>query len=51
MPQMSPINWLSLFTLFIIILIIFIIMNYFSFLYKPKNLTKTKSKILINWKW
>nr|YP_003434068.1 ATP synthase F0 subunit 8 [Traulia szetschuanensis]ACF71057.1 ATP synthase F0 subunit 8 [Traulia szetschuanensis] len=53
MPQMSPLMWFSLFTIFSITLIIFNQMNFFSF--KPeiiKNIKKsmTESKNL-NWKW
>nr|WKU84061.1 ATP synthase F0 subunit 8 [Orthoprosopa multicolor] len=53
MPQMAPINWLSLFLLFSFIFILFNIMNYF--IYLPLT-TKSKSfnKIItnsMNWKW
>nr|YP_009868685.1 ATP synthase F0 subunit 8 [Alphitobius diaperinus]QKI32137.1 ATP synthase F0 subunit 8 [Alphitobius diaperinus]QNK05479.1 ATP synthase F0 subunit 8 [Alphitobius diaperinus] len=51
MPQMAPLNWLSLMILFISILIIFNIMNYYSFSHqvtqKPLKIKKTS----INWKW
>nr|QXG82662.1 ATP synthase F0 subunit 8 [Curculionidae sp. BMNH 1042554] len=50
MPQMAPINWLSLYFLFTMMFLIFIIMNYFSFLYKPK-MTQKKKKFSNSWKW
>nr|QVL28713.1 ATP synthase F0 subunit 8 [Eristalinus sp.] len=53
MPQMAPINWLSLFLLFSMIFILFNMMNYFIYLPSmPKS--KTSSKIItksMNWKW
>nr|AEI29257.1 ATP synthase F0 subunit 8 [Polydrusus marginatus] len=48
---MAPINWLSLYILFMLVFMIFIITNYYSFLYKPKTLKTHKQKFLINWKW
>nr|UJM44108.1 ATP synthase F0 subunit 8 [Pseudolycoriella hygida] len=53
MPQMSPINWLCLFFMFMILFFLFNILNYFSFniinFYKKNNIIK--NKILFNWKW
>nr|ALO77600.1 ATP synthase F0 subunit 8 [Hemipeplus sp. HEM01] len=51
MPQMAPLNWLTLFIMFILIFISFNIMNYYSFLYFQKSLESTKKIIKINWKW
>nr|ARH53795.1 ATP synthase F0 subunit 8 [Curculio elephas] len=52
MPQMSPMSWLTLYFMFIIIFLLMIILNYYSFLYNPKNkLNLKKNKNLINWKW
>nr|AYN50438.1 ATP synthase F0 subunit 8 [Dichotrachelus manueli] len=51
MPQMSPINWLTLYFLFLIIFMMFIILNFYSFLYKPSTFLKNKHKIKMNWKW
>nr|AML25939.1 ATP synthase F0 subunit 8 [Staphylinidae sp. BMNH 1274219] len=52
MPQMSPLNWMSLFFMFLIIFMMFNSMNYFSFLYQPKiKMINLKNKNLINWKW
>nr|ALO70391.1 ATP synthase F0 subunit 8 [Bisnius sordidus] len=51
MPQMAPLNWLSLFISFILIFLLFNSLNYFSFKYnsKPSNFIKNQKKI--NWKW
>nr|YP_010400376.1 ATP synthase F0 subunit 8 [Protomiltogramma cincta]UQS76075.1 ATP synthase F0 subunit 8 [Protomiltogramma cincta] len=54
MPQMAPINWLSLFIIFSMTFVIFMIMNYYVFTpYMPKssimkNIQMTNS---LNWKW
>nr|YP_010240649.1 ATP synthase F0 subunit 8 [Nicrophorus nepalensis]QTG39886.1 ATP synthase F0 subunit 8 [Nicrophorus nepalensis] len=51
MPQMAPLNWLTLFIFFIIIFLMFNMMTYFVFLYTPlKNKFNTKTS-QINWKW
>nr|WDE73844.1 ATP synthase F0 subunit 8 [Lophosia sp.] len=53
MPQMSPINWLSLYIMFSIIFMIFNIMNYYMFyplMPKLNNLMKNKSNSFL-WKW
>nr|YP_010759132.1 ATP synthase F0 subunit 8 [Myladina unguiculina]WEX49722.1 ATP synthase F0 subunit 8 [Myladina unguiculina] len=52
MPQMAPLNWLTLMLTFIMIFLMFNIMNYYSFTYN--NVTKKMSaikNIKINWKW
>nr|ARH54705.1 ATP synthase F0 subunit 8 [Romualdius bifoveolatus] len=51
MPQMAPINWLSLYMLFLLVFLIFIILNYFIFLYKPKLIQKNIKKNILSWKW
>nr|YP_009567874.1 ATP synthase F0 subunit 8 [Sitona obsoletus]QBF03823.1 ATP synthase F0 subunit 8 [Sitona obsoletus] len=51
MPQMAPLNWLTLYFIFILLFIMFMILNYFSFTYSPKNFKKDKMKIILNWKW
>nr|QIV24656.1 ATP synthase F0 subunit 8 [Hermerius prionoides] len=51
MPQMAPLNWLTLFALFTLVFMIFNIINYFMFSYKIKFSPFKKSKILSNWKW
>nr|ALO71103.1 ATP synthase F0 subunit 8 [Pselaphinae sp. 9 EF-2015] len=51
MPQMAPLNWLSLFITFSIIFIIFNTINYFSFKYSFKKFDSNKKINKINWKW
>nr|AXS66053.1 ATP synthase F0 subunit 8 [Cucujoidea sp. 42 KM-2017] len=52
MPQMMPLNWLSLMTFFILIFFLINIISYFN--YSPslilQNLKNSK-KSNINWKW
>nr|ALO77348.1 ATP synthase F0 subunit 8 [Anthaxia sp. ANT01] len=51
MPQMAPMNWMILFTLFSLIMMIMCLVNYYSTIYKTKI---TKNKINLekkNWKW
>nr|AFU50248.1 ATP synthase F0 subunit 8 [Vesperus conicicollis] len=51
MPQMAPMNWLTLFIMFILIFLMFNSLNYFVFKYQIKNtLTKTNN-FFLNWKW
>nr|QWZ46430.1 ATP synthase F0 subunit 8 [Stenomorpha obovata] len=52
MPQMAPLNWLTLMMFFIAVFITFNIMNYFSFMniIEPKK-SSTMKKFKINWKW
>nr|ALO77648.1 ATP synthase F0 subunit 8 [Anaspis sp. ANA01] len=51
MPQMAPLNWLTLMLYFILIFLTFNIMNFYSFSYKNNSSSKTKSKTSTNWKW
>nr|AXS66603.1 ATP synthase F0 subunit 8 [Tenebrionoidea sp. 22 KM-2017] len=53
MPQMSPLNWLTLMFFFIMIFIMLKSLNYFSFLYqyKPSSKSLNKKFLLNNWKW
>uniref|UniRef100_A0AAU6QEJ8 ATP synthase complex subunit 8 n=1 Tax=Euchirus longimanus TaxID=1968892 RepID=A0AAU6QEJ8_9SCAR len=51
MPQMAPLNWLTLFFLFSITLLIFSSMNYFSFLYPANPASFKTPKNNISWKW
>nr|YP_003162723.1 ATP synthase F0 subunit 8 [Neopanorpa pulchra]ACH87048.1 ATP synthase F0 subunit 8 [Neopanorpa pulchra]AFU51391.1 ATP synthase F0 subunit 8 [Neopanorpa pulchra] len=53
MPQMAPINWLSLFIMFSIILLLFNMMNYYSFTPKLPNSKETSNISFksLNWKW
>nr|WJW73791.1 ATP synthase F0 subunit 8 [Pseudomicrodon sp.] len=53
MPQMAPMNWLSLFVIFLLTFIMFNILNYFH--YFPTNLQSTNLSNMkfktMNWKW
>nr|AXS65242.1 ATP synthase F0 subunit 8 [Curculionoidea sp. 17 KM-2017] len=51
MPQMSPLNWLSLYILFSLIFLMLIIFNYYMFIYTPKFFSIKNKKLNINWKW
>nr|QNJ33944.1 ATP synthase F0 subunit 8 [Medetera sp. Qilemoge-2020] len=53
MPQMSPLNWLSLYMIFTAALILFCMINYFSYApMTPETKTDTqKSMKSLNWKW
>nr|AMW68037.1 ATP synthase F0 subunit 8 [Climacia areolaris] len=52
MPQMAPINWLTLFMYFTLLMIIFNSLNYFIFLYKVPSFQKQFNKLnSLNWKW
>nr|ADO60459.1 ATP synthase F0 subunit 8 [Zeugophora sp. BMNH 840207] len=51
MPQMAPMNWLTLFFYFCIIFLMLNSLNYFSFSYKVKFMKKKKKMNFLNWKW
>nr|AML26512.1 ATP synthase F0 subunit 8 [Staphylinidae sp. BMNH 1274665] len=51
MPQMAPMNWLSLMTYMILIFMFFNIQNYFSFFYKKKSFKLNFKIFKNNWKW
>nr|AKR07164.1 ATP synthase F0 subunit 8 [Pseudorhaetus sinicus] len=51
MPQMAPINWLSLLMIFSIILVIVSILNYSLQYLFPSNYMTNKIHNLKNWKW
>nr|QWZ46339.1 ATP synthase F0 subunit 8 [Machla setosa] len=52
MPQMAPLNWLTLFTFFIFLFLMFNVTNYYLFNYKSTPLkTKKPKQNPINWKW
>nr|ALO70516.1 ATP synthase F0 subunit 8 [Dexiogyia corticina] len=52
MPQMAPMNWLTLFFYFSVLFILFNFLNYFSFMYSAKKLVSKKSNNYTNnWKW
>nr|ATN40440.1 ATP synthase F0 subunit 8 [Xizicus howardi] len=54
MPQMAPMSWLFLFSMFSIALILFTIINYFFTIYQPLSSSQEVSplaNISLNWKW
>nr|APX39329.1 ATP synthase F0 subunit 8 [Longitarsus pratensis] len=51
MPQMMPLNWLTLLFFFTLIFYFFNNMNFFNFMYFPQKKMISKSKINFNWKW
>nr|AYW52094.1 ATP synthase F0 subunit 8 [Anthribidae sp. 6 ACP-2013] len=51
MPQMAPLNWLTLFFYFILIFLMFNSVNYFNMLKLPQKSKFLKNFNLINWKW
>nr|AML25909.1 ATP synthase F0 subunit 8 [Staphylinidae sp. BMNH 1274216] len=52
MPQMAPLNWLTLFIYFTMIFLLFNSLNYFSFMYANNLKIKITKKInKLNWKW
>nr|AML25904.1 ATP synthase F0 subunit 8 [Staphylinidae sp. BMNH 1274207] len=51
MPQMAPLNWITLFIYFSFIFMLFNSMNYFSFIYKSKTSNIKKLINKLNWKW
>nr|ARH53717.1 ATP synthase F0 subunit 8 [Anthobium melanocephalum] len=51
MPQMAPMNWLTLFIMFTMIFLLFNSLNYFSFKYNTKDNNLNKKTFKLNWKW
>nr|AXS65543.1 ATP synthase F0 subunit 8 [Tenebrionoidea sp. 18 KM-2017] len=51
MPQMAPLNWLSLMLFFLMILTTFIILNYYIYQYKSITSTMTSYPTRNTWKW
>nr|WNL53851.1 ATP synthase F0 subunit 8 [Microtermes sp. C MLW-2023a] len=52
MPQMMPMEWMMLYTVFLATFLMFNIMNYFN--QPPKSSTTSKKMIAtnkMNWKW
>nr|AVE15675.1 ATP synthase F0 subunit 8 [Haania sp. JZ-2017] len=52
MPQMMPLNWMSMFILFTLLIMMFNMLNYFVLINKMKKkmLIKTNNNTMI-WKW
>nr|ALO77436.1 ATP synthase F0 subunit 8 [Anoplotrupes stercorosus]QEL51303.1 ATP synthase F0 subunit 8 [Anoplotrupes stercorosus]QNV12068.1 ATP synthase F0 subunit 8 [Anoplotrupes stercorosus] len=51
MPQMAPLNWLSLLIMFMITFMMFNMLNYFLYLPIPKKILNLKIYSKFNWKW
>nr|QNJ33263.1 ATP synthase F0 subunit 8 [Toxeutes macleayi] len=51
MPQMAPLNWLSLFIFFTLIFLMFNTINFFSIIYPIKKDYFKKVKSPLTWKW
>nr|AWH61894.1 ATP synthase F0 subunit 8 [Aphrophora maritima] len=51
MPQMAPMYWTFLFTLFILLFIMFNMMIYFIFMTNKMKLYKKLYYNQMNWKW
>nr|ATN23481.1 ATP synthase F0 subunit 8 [Bruchus sp. EMHAU-15071302] len=51
MPQMAPLNWLTLMIFFTMIFLMFNSLNFFTFNYEVKKMTSFKKKLTYNWKW
>nr|YP_009655012.1 ATP synthase F0 subunit 8 [Rhyzopertha dominica]QCI56359.1 ATP synthase F0 subunit 8 [Rhyzopertha dominica] len=51
MPQMSPLNWTTLFIFFTITLVIMSTMNFYNYKPEPLKGEKTISMSKKNWKW
>nr|YP_009992935.1 ATP synthase F0 subunit 8 [Felderimyia fuscipennis]QNO34145.1 ATP synthase F0 subunit 8 [Felderimyia fuscipennis] len=53
MPQMAPISWLLLFTIFSITFILFNVINYYTSAPQLPQSTMLKNKLTtpLNWKW
>nr|APX40021.1 ATP synthase F0 subunit 8 [Cryptocephalus rugicollis] len=51
MPQMAPLNWLTLFFMFSIYLLLFSSMNYYFFMKTPFKKNFKINKFHQNWSW
>nr|QIV24747.1 ATP synthase F0 subunit 8 [Toxeutes arcuatus] len=51
MPQMAPLNWLTLFIFFVLVFLILNSVNFFSFSYTIKKIPIKSEKFQFNWKW
>nr|APX40034.1 ATP synthase F0 subunit 8 [Longitarsus nigrofasciatus] len=51
MPQMMPLNWLTLMIFFILMFYFFNNINFYNFMYLPSKKVIMKIKISSNWKW
>nr|AXS66301.1 ATP synthase F0 subunit 8 [Cucujoidea sp. 9 KM-2017] len=51
MPQMAPLNWLTLFLMFSLTFIIYNSLNFYMFTYKSSKFNFSKNIIKTLWKW
>nr|ATN23494.1 ATP synthase F0 subunit 8 [Lema sp. EMHAU-15071010] len=51
MPQMAPLNWISLMIYFIIMFYTFNIINYYINMYASKKSFMKINNLKLNWKW
>nr|APX40047.1 ATP synthase F0 subunit 8 [Psylliodes cupreatus] len=51
MPQMMPLNWISLMLFFTLIFYCFNTLNFFLFLYNKKKNNLNFKSFKLNWKW
>nr|AYR05343.1 ATP synthase F0 subunit 8 [Mordellidae sp. 4 ACP-2013] len=51
MPQMAPLNWLTLMLYFLMILLSFNALNYYYYFNKKMKNIKMLASSPINWKW
>nr|ARH55188.1 ATP synthase F0 subunit 8 [Setarhynchus sp. AH-2016] len=51
MPQMAPMNWISLYMYFLMMYIITTIIIYYMFVYFPKQKMMNKYQTKVLWKW
>nr|AXS65483.1 ATP synthase F0 subunit 8 [Silvanidae sp. KM-2017] len=51
MPQMAPLNWLSLMMTFSTIIMVINSLNFFSFMYTPIKTQSSLKKSKLAWKW
>nr|YP_010350046.1 ATP synthase F0 subunit 8 [Metoecus javanus]QZQ53002.1 ATP synthase F0 subunit 8 [Metoecus cf. javanus JL-2021a]UOI84444.1 ATP synthase F0 subunit 8 [Metoecus javanus]UOI84457.1 ATP synthase F0 subunit 8 [Metoecus javanus]UOI84470.1 ATP synthase F0 subunit 8 [Metoecus javanus] len=51
MPQMAPLNWLTLMFFFLIVFTFFLIINYYTIMYMQKKKFNKTQMTFMNWKW
>nr|WNU00258.1 ATP synthase subunit 8 [Phyllotreta armoraciae] len=51
MPQMMPMNWLTLMMYFILFFYLILILNYYMISYQPSKNTLSLNKLNYTWKW
>nr|AII41686.1 ATP synthase subunit 8 [Petrobiellus sp. 1 JZ-2014] len=53
MPQMSPLLWLTLYAMFLVIFIMFVLVNHYNLMMQPPKSTVLTNILMttLNWKW